>query len=65
MGSSSAPSYTPIQAADPVVAAVAKDPNTGSNDAEQQASLQRRRGITSTYARDWGAKDDGKSKLGA
>lgn len=51
MGSSKAPTITQPDPAASVVAAVAKDPETGDNAAEQEAVRTRKRGISATYQR--------------
>lgn len=66
MGSSkSAPSVAPIEPADTVVAAVAKEPNSADNKAAQEQARSRKRGITSTYSRYSGYMQSGdKTRLG-
>ena len=51
MGSSKAPTIVQPDPAASVVAAVAKDPETGDNSAEQEAVRTRKRGISATYQR--------------
>lgn len=65
MGSSKAPTITQPDPAASVVAAVARDPDTADNSAEQEAVRTRKRGISATYQRYGSTSDSGKTKLGA
>jgi hypothetical protein len=51
MGSAKAPSVAPIDPADSVVAAVAKEPDTQTSTAAQEQARARKRGIASSYTR--------------
>lgn len=67
MGSSKAPTVVQPDPAASVVAAVAKDPDTGDNAEAQEAIRTRKRGVSATYQR-YGSVGaggtSGKSKLG-
>lgn len=65
MGSAKAPSVAPIDPADSVVAAVAKDPDTTSANTAQEQARARKRGIASSYTRYSGdMQGGGKTRLG-
>lgn len=65
MGSSSkAPTVVQPDPAASIVAAVAKDPDTGDNAAAQEAVRTRKRGISATYQRYSSGSSSGKDKLG-
>ena len=59
------PKMDSVVAAEPVVAAVAKEADSSAAERAQRDAMRRRRGIASTYSRYGGGDDAGaKTKLG-